>query len=84
MISAGVEAYVSCVDLKKLPARLAGRRWDRELLAEFPEDVDPCGENGEIHTIVVDAPAFRERVSIEIGEVLERNGFAYADVVPTG
>lgn len=82
MISAGVVAYVSCVDLKKLPARFAGRLWSRELLAELPEDCDPCGENGEIHTVVVDGPMFRHPVSARVGEIIERDGFAYADIIP--
>ncbi len=82
MLSAGVEAYVSSVDLKKLPARFAGRKWTRELIAQFPQGSDPCGENGEIHTVVVGGPMFRETVPIKIGEIVERNGFAYADIIP--
>jgi uncharacterized protein (TIGR00290 family) len=82
MLSAGLEAYVSSVDLKRLPARFAGQRWTEELIAHFPQGIDPCGENGEIHTIVVGGPMFRERVPIRIGDVVERNGFVYADIIP--
>jgi len=82
MLSAGLEAYVSSVDLKKLPSRFAGLRWTKELIAQFPRGADPCGENGEIHTIVVGGPMFRETVPVRIGEVVERNGFAYADIIP--
>lgn len=82
MLSAGLEAYVSSVDLKKLPARLAGRKWSRALLAEFPQDCDPCGENGEIHTVVIGGPMFRNTVPVSVGEVVERDGFAYADIIP--
>ena len=82
MLSSGVEAYVSSVDLKKLPAHIAGQRWTRDLIIKFPQGCDPCGENGEIHTIVVDGPMFRSPVRITIGEVIERNGFAYADIIP--
>lgn len=82
MISAGIEAYVSCVDLKKLPARFAGEKWTSDLVAQFPENIDPCGENGELHTVVVDGPMFRTSVQVKIGEILERNGFAYADIIP--
>lgn len=84
MLTSGLEAYVSCVDLKKLPSRLAGRRWSRELIAELPPDCDPCGENGEIHTVVVGGPMFRESIPVIIGEIVERSGFAYADIIPTG
>ena len=80
MIEAGVEAYISSVDLRKLPKEFAGKRWSMNL----PEGIDPCGENGEIHTIVVDGPMFNQRIEVEIGEVVERDGFAYADIVPTG
>jgi uncharacterized protein (TIGR00290 family) len=82
MLSAGLEAYVSSVDLKKLPARFAGKKWSREVIAELPQNIDPCGENGEIHTIAVGGPMFRSPISVSIGEVVERNGFAYADIIP--
>jgi uncharacterized protein (TIGR00290 family) len=82
MLSAGLDAYVSSVDLKKLPSRFAGRKWSAELLAELPEDCDPCGENGEIHTVVVGGPMFQKAVPVTVGEVVERDGFAYADVIP--
>jgi uncharacterized protein (TIGR00290 family) len=84
MLAAGLEAYVSSVDLKKLPARFAGRRWGEDLIAEFPENTDPCGENGEIHTVVVGGPMFRETIPVTIGEIVQRNGFAYADIIPSG
>lgn len=82
MQSAGLEAYVSSVDLKKLPSRFAGRKWSRDLLAEFPKDCDPCGENGEIHTVVVGGPMFRKPILVRIGDIVNRNGFAYADIIP--
>jgi len=82
MLSAGLDAYVSSVDLKKLPLRFAGRKWSRELIAELPQDCDPCGENGEIHTVVVGGPMFRRLISISVGQIVERNGFGYADIIP--
>jgi uncharacterized protein (TIGR00290 family) len=82
MLAAGLDAYVSSVDLKKLPASFAGRKWSRELLAELPADCDPCGENGETHTIVVGGPMFTGTIPVTIGEIVQRNGFAYADIVP--
>jgi len=82
MLTAGLEAYVSSVDLKKLPVRFVGCQWTRELLKELPAEVDPCGENGEFHTIVVNGPMFEKRIEIEVGEVVQRTGFAYADIIP--
>jgi diphthamide synthase (EF-2-diphthine--ammonia ligase) len=83
MLSAGLEAYVSSVDLKKLPAGFAGRKWTRELIAELPQGCDCCGENGEIHTIVVGGPMFTKAIPVTVGEIIERNGIAYADIIPT-
>ena len=82
MLASGLEAYISSVDLNKLPAGFAGRRWTRGLLGELPAGVDPCGENGEIHTVVVGGPMFDERIEVEVGEVIQQNGFAYADIIP--
>ncbi|MGD0819253.1 MAG: ATP-binding protein [Desulfomonilia bacterium] len=82
MLSAGLEAYVSSVDLKKLPSRFAGQKWSRDLIVEFPKDCDPCGENGEIHTVAVGGPMFRKTVLVKVGDVVNRKGFAYADIIP--
>jgi uncharacterized protein (TIGR00290 family) len=82
MLSAGLEAYVSSVDLNKLPSHFAGQKWSRDLIAEFPKDCDPCGENGEIHTVVVGGPMFRNTILVRVGDVVNRNGFAYADIIP--
>ena len=82
MLSAGLEAYVSSVDLKKLPSRFAGQKWSRDLIAEFPKDCDPCGENREIHTVVVGGPMFRKTVLVRVSDIVNRNGFAYADIIP--
>jgi len=82
MLSAGLEAYISSVDLKKLSRHFAGQKWSRDLIAEFPQGCDPCGENGEIHTVVVNGPMFRKPIPISVGETVERNGFAYADIIP--
>ena len=83
MINSGLEAYLTTVDLKKLPANFAGRRFDSRLLADLPEGVDPCGENGEFHTCVVAGPIFSHQLTVTIGERVERDGFAYCDLVLT-
>jgi uncharacterized protein (TIGR00290 family) len=82
MLAAGVEAYISSIDLKKLPSRCAGEKWSRDWIAGLPKDCDPCGENGEFHTVVVDGPMFLRPVPVRIGELIERNGYAYADIIP--
>ncbi len=82
MIASGVEAYLTTVDLKKLPAEFAGRRFDRDLLRDMPRGVDPCGENGEFHSFVAAGPMLSWRIPVRVGETVEREGFAYADLLP--
>ena len=81
MIASGVEAHLAVVDLKKLPARFAGRRFDRGLLADLPPEADPCGENGEFHSFVSAGPMLSGKISVAVGETVERDGFAFADLV---
>jgi uncharacterized protein (TIGR00290 family) len=81
MIESGLEAYLATVDLKKLPADFAGRRFDAQLLADLPEGVDPCGENGEFHTCVVAGPMFSRRLAVVPGERVERDGYGYCDLL---
>jgi len=81
MIDAGVETYLVCVDLKQLPKSFGGRRFDATLLAELPASADPCGEKGEFHSCVAAGPMFDRRIDVQVGETIERDGFAYTDLV---
>ena len=81
MIESGLKAYLATVDLKKLPAEFAGRAFDEKLLADLPDGVDPCGENGEFHTCVVAGPMFSRPLAVKPGERVERDGYAYCDLV---
>jgi uncharacterized protein (TIGR00290 family) len=81
MIASGFEAYIATVDLKKLPAHFAGRKFDLQLLADLPDGVDPCGENGEFHSCVVAGPIFSRRLAVRPAERVERDGYAYCDLV---
>lgn len=80
MLSAGVKARIVCVDPKKLPKEFAGRDLDEALLEKFAPEIDPCAENGEFHTCAYAGPMFSEPIAIESGEVVERDGFVFADV----
>ena len=82
MIAAGVEAHLAVVDLKKLSAGFAGKRFDAALLAGLPASVDPCGENGEFHSFVSAGPMLSRKIPGSIGETVEREGFGFADLVP--
>jgi uncharacterized protein (TIGR00290 family) len=81
MIAGGLETYLSTVDLKKLPVSFAGRKFDARLLADFPPGIDPCGENGEFHSCVVAGPMLKRKIPVRVGETVERDGFAYADLL---
>jgi uncharacterized protein (TIGR00290 family) len=81
MIASGLEAYLATVDLKKLPVEFAGRKFDSELLADLPDGIDPCGENGEFHTCVVAGPIFSQRIPVTVGDRVERDGYGYCDLV---
>jgi uncharacterized protein (TIGR00290 family) len=82
MIAGGLEAWLTCVDPKTLPAALAGRRFDGNLLADLPAGVDPCGERGEFHTCVTAGPMFSRPLDVQVGVTVTRDGFVFADVIP--
>lgn len=82
MLGAGLRAVITCVDPTKLPASFAGRVFSPALLPDLPSDVDPCGENGEFHTFAFAGPMFDRAVEVRVGEVIEREGFVFADVTP--
>jgi diphthamide synthase (EF-2-diphthine--ammonia ligase) len=82
MLDAGIRAVLTCVDPAQVPAQLVGRPYDEDLLADLPDGVDPCGEHGEFHTFVWDGPGFDSPIAIETGEVVERDGFVFCDVLP--
>jgi uncharacterized protein (TIGR00290 family) len=82
MIAAGIDARLVTVDPAKLDPGFAGRRFDKVLLADLPDGVDPCGENGEFHTAVLGHPMFAAPIAATPGETVTRDGFVYADLIP--
>jgi diphthamide synthase (EF-2-diphthine--ammonia ligase) len=80
MIAGGLRSYITCVDPRKLDKSFAGREWNRALLADLPSSVDPCGENGEFHTFACAGPMFGAPIVVRPGEILERDGFVFADL----
>jgi len=83
MIAGGVKARISCVDPSQIARSFAGREFDAALLAELPATADPCGEKGEFHTFVYDAPVFTRAIDVRSGVIVERDGFVFADVFST-
>ena len=79
MLASGLRARLTCVDPRVLPAEFAGCELTAVLLARMPDNIDPCGENGEFHTFVFDGPMVAQPLDIEMGEVVERDGFVFAD-----
>jgi diphthamide synthase (EF-2-diphthine--ammonia ligase) len=73
---------VTCVDPKQLDRAFVGRVFDASFLKELPAGVDACGEKGEFHTFASHGPMFRVPIAVEVGEVLDRDGFVFADLVP--
>jgi diphthamide synthase (EF-2-diphthine--ammonia ligase) len=81
MIAAGFRAHLTCIDPRHLDKSFAGREFDAALLADLPMSVDPCGERGEFHTFVSAGPIFSGSIEISRGQVVERDGFVYADLL---
>jgi uncharacterized protein (TIGR00290 family) len=80
MIGAGLEARITCIDTRVLPRNFAGRRFDLELLASLPAGADPCAERGEFHTCVLAGPMFIDRIDADVGEIVQRGDFVFADL----
>ena len=83
MIAHGLSAYLTCVDPRKLDRSFAGRKFDADLLNALPSGVDPCGENGEFHTFANDGAMFKDAIPITAGEIVGRDGFVFADFLPS-
>ena len=82
MLGAGLNAYVTCIDQKVLPATMAGLAFDHAFINKLPSGADPCGENGEFHTFACAGPMFKANIPIKHGEVVTRDGFVFADLLP--
>jgi uncharacterized protein (TIGR00290 family) len=80
-IALGFRAILVCVDPRVLDPSFVGREFDESLLEDLPPGVDPCGENGEFHTFVYDGPIFAGAVGCQRGEVVERGGFVFCDLI---
>jgi uncharacterized protein (TIGR00290 family) len=83
-IDLGFKAVLTCVDSQVLDKKFAGRAFDRQLLDDLPDNVDPCGENGEFHSFVYAGPIFYQPVACRTGEVVLRdNRFCFCDLIPS-
>ena len=83
MIEGGLRAIITCVDPKQIPAMFAGADFVAARLDALPAGVDPCGGNGEFHTVVTAGPVFEVPLDVVVGDIVQRDGFVFADVLPT-
>jgi uncharacterized protein (TIGR00290 family) len=81
MINAGLRAKIACIDCKHLSADFVGREFDEKLLSDLPPQADPCGEYGEFHSCVYAGPMFRAAVPVELGDIVTRDRFIFADLL---
>jgi len=81
MWAGGVRSRIVCLDPRKMPASFAGRELNAKLVDEFPPGIDPCGENGEFHTVVYDGPMFVHAIPVQNGETVTRDGFVFTDLL---
>jgi uncharacterized protein (TIGR00290 family) len=81
MIDGGLRAVLTCVNPKQLDRSFAGRQFDRSLLADLPAGVDPCGERGEFHSFAYDGPMFARPIDVAVGDIVDRDGFVFADAM---
>lgn len=84
MIDAGLKTRITCIDPNKLSANFAGREFNQQFLDDLPDGIDPCGENGEFHSFTYAGPMFKKPINISAGDVVEREGFIFADLQPEG
>jgi diphthamide synthase (EF-2-diphthine--ammonia ligase) len=82
MVAGGLRAILTCVNPEVLDGAFAGRDFDAALLADLPASVDPCGERGEFHSFAYDGPMFRHRIHVQAGDVVHRDGYVFADLLP--
>lgn len=82
VLDSGIKALIVSVDTEKLPVEYLGKILDRNMLKKFEKaGIDVCGENGEYHTMVVDAPMFKFALEYEIGKVYGESQWKVIEVV---
>lgn len=82
MIRGGLRTVITCIDPKQMPKEFIGKTFDEKFLNSLPETIDPCGENGEFHSFVFDGPMFKEKIEVVVGDIVQRDNFIFADILP--
>jgi len=81
MVDGGLKARLACVDTRSLDARFIGREFDRALLDELPDAVDPCGERGEFHSCVYGGPMFSHPLALDTGATHTVAPYVWCDLI---
>ena len=94
-IQLGFKSVIVCINEKYLDKSFCGRVIDETFLNDLPTNVDPCGENGEFHSFVFEAPIFNKPIPITQGDIVYRQyngpvnkdgvaayGFYFCDLLP--
>ncbi|MGL4207444.1 MAG: ATP-binding protein [Aeromonadaceae bacterium] len=77
IVMRGIQTRIATVDTQQLDGRFCGRYYSSELIAELPDMVDPCGENGEFHTLVTDMPGFAAPLCVRLDGIDRTGRFHY-------
>jgi len=79
-VAEGFEAYIVAVR-KDVDVPILSKKFDEELIETLVNaGIDPCGENGEFHTFVVDGPVFKRKVEFRFGRVWENEKYLGLEV----
>ena len=82
MIRSGLRTVITCINPKQTPSEFIGKEFDDDFLDSLPNNIDPCGENGEFHSFVFDGPMFKNKIEILIGDIVHRDDFLFVDILP--
>ncbi|AFS79150.1 hypothetical protein DUF71 [Gottschalkia acidurici 9a] len=80
-IDLGFETMIVSTKSSVMGKEYLGQILDKKLVNKLQErGIDPSGEGGEFHTLVIDGPIFKERIELNIGEISEKEKYYYLDV----
>lgn len=83
MIASGLRALITCINADQFSQEYAGREYNESFLEDIPNDIDPCGENGEFHSFAFDGPMFQYPIKVVSGETVHRDGAFFTDLLPS-
>ncbi|MFH4832043.1 Dph6-related ATP pyrophosphatase [Vibrio diabolicus] len=86
IIERDIQTMLITIDGSVLPPEWCGRWYDKALIESLPSQIDPCGENGEFHTLVTSSPSFQGHIELTKRDVESGDRFShqryYAKALP--